>query len=239
MSYRVEALADHDLSGFACGKAELDDWLRRHARTATGQGTRTFVLVDEDGGVVGYFALAPHLLVRDGAPARLARGAAHQIPAILLAELAVDSRLHGTGLGVDLLVHALGTILDAARSAGGRVVLVDAVDDDDREFYERHDFQVLPGRPRRLVDKLSTVAKALGTPWPWDTVAMTVAVTMSIGPVRDGCEAGASGRGVSSEDLVCGAGARVWNAVPTRMGASGVCVVSDAVVVEQSAVLAR
>lgn len=166
MSYRVEALADHDLSGFACGKPELDDWLRRHARTTTGQGTRTYVLVDEEDLVVGYFALAPHLLMRDDAPPRLARGAPHQIPAILLAKLALDSTLHGSGLGRDLLVHALGTILDAARRAGGRVVLVDAIDDEARAFYERHDFQVLPGQPRRLVLKLSTVAKALGAPWP-------------------------------------------------------------------------
>lgn len=61
----AEPLADHDFPEFACGNAELDDWLRRHARMATGQGTRTYVLVDEDGRVVGYFALAPHLLARD------------------------------------------------------------------------------------------------------------------------------------------------------------------------------
>jgi len=166
VSYRVEALTDHDLSGFACGKAELDDWLHRHARTTTGQGTRTYVLVDEEGRVVGYFALAPHLLVRDDAPARLARGAPRKIPAILLAELALDAKLHGNGLGADLLVHALGTILDTARRAGGQVVLVDAIDDESRAFYEHHDFQALPGRPRRLVRKLSSVAKAPGTPWP-------------------------------------------------------------------------
>lgn len=166
MSYRVEALADHDLSGFSCGKPELDDRLRRHARTTTGQGTRTYVLVDEEGRVVGYFALAPHLLMRDDAPPRLARGAPHQIPAVLLAKLALDSTMHGSGLGRDLLVHALATILDAARRAGGRVVLVDAIDDEARAFYERHDFEALPGQPRRLVLKLSTVAKALGAPWP-------------------------------------------------------------------------
>lgn len=166
MTYRVEPLAAHDLSEFACGNAELDDWLRRHARTATGQGTRTYVLADEDGRVVGYFAVAPHLLVRDDAPPRLARGAPRQIPAILLAKLALDSTIHGRGLGAELLVHALDTVLAAARRAGGRVVLVDAIDDEAREFYEHHDFQQLPRQPRRLVMKLSTAAKALGLPWP-------------------------------------------------------------------------
>lgn len=166
MTYRVEPLAEHDLAAFGCGNEDLDDWLRRHARTATGQGTRTYVLVDGAGSVVGYFALAPHYLARDEAPPRLARGAPRQIPAILLAELALDSSVQGQRLGADLLVRALGTIVDAARRSGGRVVVVDAVDDDATSFYEYHNFQPLPGHERRLVMKLSTAAKALGVVWP-------------------------------------------------------------------------
>jgi GNAT superfamily N-acetyltransferase len=166
VTYRVEPLGDHDLTEFACGNAELDDWLQRHARTATGQGTRTYVLVDGEGSVIGYFALAPHLLVREDAPPRLGRGAPSQIPAILLAKLALDSSVHGRGLGADLLVHALETTVAAARHAGGRVLLVDAIDDEAWAFYEHHDFQQLPGNARRLVMKLSTAAKALGVPWP-------------------------------------------------------------------------
>ena len=102
----------------------------------------------------------------DSLLAALARGAPRQIPAILSAKLALDSTMHGRGLGAGLLVHALDTVLAAARRAGGRVVLVDAIDDEAREFYEHHDFQQLPRQPRRLVMKLSTAAKALGLPWP-------------------------------------------------------------------------
>lgn len=166
MSYRVEPLGDHDLGGFSCGNDELDEWLLRHADTATGQGARTYVLVDDAGVVVGYFALAPHLIERDDAPRRLARGAPRQIPAILLAKLALHRSLHGQGLGAELLVHALDTVVAAARRAGGRVVLVDAIDENARQFYEHHDFEALPGRDRRLVMKLSAAAKALGVPWP-------------------------------------------------------------------------
>lgn len=166
MSHHVEPLADHDLAEFDCGNAELDDWLRRHAHTATGQGTRTYLLVDDDRSVVGYVAIAPHLLRRDEAPKRLARGAPEQIPAILLAKLALDSSVQGQGLGSELLVSALDVVINAARRAGGRVVLVDAIDDAARAFYERHDFELLPGRTHRLVMKLSSVAKALGAPWP-------------------------------------------------------------------------
>jgi GNAT superfamily N-acetyltransferase len=166
VSHRVEPLADHDLEQFCCGNEELDEWLRRHARTAFGQGTRTYLLLDAGDAVVGYFAVAPHFLNRQEAPRKLGRGSPRQIPAILLAKLAVASSVQGQGFGADLLVFALGTIAEAARMAGGRIVIVDAIDDEARTFDEHHDFQPLPNNPRRLVMKLSTVARALDIPWP-------------------------------------------------------------------------
>ena len=117
MSYRVEPLAaSHDLDGFDCGHGALNSWIRQYARRATGQGTRTYLLIDEaSGALAGYFALAPHLLERDEAPRRIGRGAPQRIPAILLAKLALDARLQGEGLGAELLLHALTTIIVAAR----------------------------------------------------------------------------------------------------------------------------
>jgi ribosomal protein S18 acetylase RimI-like enzyme len=164
----VESLAEHhDLQGFDCGHDELNEWLRRHARHAVRQGTRTYVLIQEGSlDVLGYFALAPHLLERAEVPPRIGRGAPHRIPAILLAKLALDIRLQGRGLGRELLLRALSTIVDAARLAGGKLVVVDAIDDAAVAFYERHDFLAMPSNPSRLVQKLSTVAKALGLGWP-------------------------------------------------------------------------
>lgn len=69
-------------------------------------------------------------------------------------------------MGSELLVVALDVIISAARRAGGRVVVVDAIDDSARAFYEHHDFMPLPGQTRRIVMKLISVAKALGTRWP-------------------------------------------------------------------------
>ncbi len=131
-----------------------------------GQGTRTFVLIEESDTVVGYFAIAPHVLDRGDAPKKVGRGAPRQIPAILLAKLALSSDLHGQGLGAELIVRALGSIIDAARAAGGKVVVVDAIDEGAAAFYRRHDFEPLPDRADRLVMKLSTAARALGVAWP-------------------------------------------------------------------------
>jgi GNAT superfamily N-acetyltransferase len=168
VSHHVEPLADgHDLDAFTCGQPSLDTWLREHARNTTRQGTRTYLLLDNDNnGVAGYFAIAPHLLERDQAPRRVGRGAPSRIPAILLAKLALHEHLHGRGLGAELLVHALTTIVNAARSAGGRIVVVDAIDDNATSFYQAHDFTPTRDNPHRLVMKLSTAAAALDLSWP-------------------------------------------------------------------------
>lgn len=101
MTFRVEALGDQRLDSFDCGREDLDDWLKRNAIAATGQGTRTYVLVGshDDESVVGYFAVAPHLLAREVAPRSVGRGAPAQIPAILLAKLALDRSVQGLGTG--------------------------------------------------------------------------------------------------------------------------------------------
>lgn len=167
MTLLIVALDEtHDLNQFRSGKDALDEWLREHARTATGHGTRTYVALDDAGAIVGYFAVVPHLVSRAEAPRKLARGGPREIPAILLAKLALAEDLHGQGLGGSLLVLALGVVLDATRLAGGKVVVVDAIDESAAAFYAHHDFAALPHRPDRLIMKLSTAARALGVDWP-------------------------------------------------------------------------
>lgn len=168
MTYKVEPLgAHHRLDAFTCATHALDAWLRDHARRAAGQGTRTYVLIEEDSGaVIGYFAIAPHLVARGELPASVGRGAPVPVPAILLAKLALHQRLQGQGLGGELLVAALRVIVTAARSAGGRLIVVDAIDDDAAAFYRSVDFRSSPSDPRRLIMKISTAARALGEPWP-------------------------------------------------------------------------
>jgi GNAT superfamily N-acetyltransferase len=168
VSHRIEPLAEgHQFDAFTCGHLTLDTWLGEHAHRATRQGARTYLLI-EDGteAVVGYFTITPHIIEREEAPRRIGRGAPRQIPAILLAKLALHKRLQSQGLGAELLIHALTTIVTAARSAGGRIVIVDAIDDNAASFYRAHNFEPTPNDPHRLLLKLSTVAKALRVPWP-------------------------------------------------------------------------
>lgn len=153
--------ARHDPAEFACGDQTLDDWLTGSALTADATGTARTYVWTETNKVVGYFSLCPHEVRRDELPSKLSHGAPHSIPAILLARLALDRRLHGHGLGASLLLDALTRAADAIEIAGGRLIVVDAIDEPARRFYEHHGFRAAPTRPARLFRKASDVAAAL------------------------------------------------------------------------------
>jgi GNAT superfamily N-acetyltransferase len=160
LSQRIAAR--HDPAGFACGNATLDHWLRTAALTADAMRTaRTYVWTNENV-VIGYFSLCPHEVRRDELPSKLGHGAPHSIPAILLARLALDRGLHGHGLGASLLLDALGRAADAIEIAGGRLIVVDAIDEPARRFYEHHGLRPAPSQPARLFRKASDVAATLG-----------------------------------------------------------------------------
>jgi len=157
--------SDHDLERFDSGVEPLDRWLRTSAAQAQRMRTaRTFVWHEDGAQVVAYVSLAAHLVVRAELPKRVARGSPDAIPALLLARLALDRRLHGQGLGGELLWDALSRACAAADIAAARVVVVDAIDADAAAFYGHHGFTAVPDNPNRLVQKVSDIAAALLPP---------------------------------------------------------------------------
>lgn len=117
---------------------------------------RVLVWADDEHRVLAYVAVAPIQIERGTLPSRLARGNPDAIPAVLLARLALDQRLHGRGLGKVLLHDALATLADAVTRVGGRYIVVDAIDDAAAEFYRRHGFR--PSfDPHRLVLRATAV----------------------------------------------------------------------------------
>lgn len=153
----------HDLSQFDCGVPSLNDWLSGRAREAQARGTAaTYVWTAADTDrVVAYYAIAPHQVRREQVSPAMAGGVS-AIRAYLLARLALDVTLHGQRLGAELLHDAMDRIVSAADTASGRLIVVDAIDDNAAAFYQYHDFHPVPDNPRHLVVKISTVRKALG-----------------------------------------------------------------------------
>lgn len=159
MRFVAQQLSDaHQLDRFDSGNPELDRWLIEHARAAEARRTaRTFVWQREDRRVFAYYSLTAHLLQREELPGALGRGGPRQIPAVLLARLALDRSLHGQGLGAVLLAEALQRVIAATQTVAARFVVVDAVDEHAAGFYEHHGFRRIPGT-RRLIQKMTSIA---------------------------------------------------------------------------------
>lgn len=167
MVFRSEPLdpARHHLTAFHSGEPELDGWLREHASGAAARRVaRTFVWIEPDAEsdqVVGYYSLTGHRLVRDELPRSLGRGSPREIPAVLLARLALHRTHHGGGNGGALLADALARIVVATDIVAARFVVVDALHEKAAGFYEHHGFRRIPDG-LRLVQKVSDIAASLG-----------------------------------------------------------------------------
>jgi GNAT superfamily N-acetyltransferase len=137
----------HRINGFACGVGSLSIWLVKHARAAAGaDSARTYVVLDaEQDRVVGYHALSLASIEHADATERARKGVPkHPIPAMLLARLAVDRTVQGKGIGAFLLKDATGRALSVAEQAGMRLLLVHALNDEARAFYEHLGFEPSP-----------------------------------------------------------------------------------------------
>jgi predicted GNAT family N-acyltransferase len=158
----------HTLEGFDCGKESLNTWLIAHARRADSSGVAHVYMWTPLGEqkVSAYFAICPTEVVRndDGVSGSMAGGYS-RIPGYLIARLAIDTSLRGQGYGEQLLLDALGKAVAASEIGGGRLIVVDAIDDEAQSFYEHYHFVPVRNRERRLVMKVSTAAKALGARW--------------------------------------------------------------------------
>lgn len=150
--------ASHDLSQFSCGEPTLDDWLRRRALPNEESGaSRTYVVCVEKR-VVGYYALAVGAVAHGGAPGRVRRNMPDPIPVMVLGRLAIDEKFQGRRIGVSLLRDAVLRTLQASKIAGIRAILVHAISERAKRFYEDCGFIPSPVDPMTL---MITVAEAV------------------------------------------------------------------------------
>jgi GNAT superfamily N-acetyltransferase len=150
----IEALSrSHDLSSFDCGIPSLTDWLRRFAwQNHQSEAARVYVAHSRNNVVIGYHSVTASSVRREDAPARIAKGlASHPIGVVLLGRLAVDRRRKGQGLGKALLLDALMRAAQAADTIGIRAMLVHAIDEDAKRFYQHFNFEVTPVDPMHLM----------------------------------------------------------------------------------------
>lgn len=153
--------AHHELSEFNCGVPELDDWLKKRALANEDSGaSRTYVVCAQKR-VVGYYALATGGVAQAETPGRIRRNMPDPVPVMILGRLAIDRNWQGRSLGAGLLRDAILRTLQAAEITGIRAILVSAISEDARTFYERNGFLASPVDPLVLMITIADARKAL------------------------------------------------------------------------------
>jgi GNAT superfamily N-acetyltransferase len=152
----------HDLSAFDSGEPALDDWLRRRAEQNELSGaSRTYVVCDGTR-VVGYYTLAAGAVAHVDAPGRIRRNMADPVPVVVLGRLAVDRTFHGRGLGAGLLKDAVLRIVQAAEIAGIRAILMHAISEPAKRFYETHGLVASPIDPLTVMITVTEAVRMMG-----------------------------------------------------------------------------
>jgi GNAT superfamily N-acetyltransferase len=152
---------EHDLSTFDSGVPALDDWLKRRALANQDSGASRTYVVPAKGKVIGYYALATGAVTVQAATGRARRNMPDPIPVMILGRLAIDKGHQAKGLGRALLRDAVLRTLQAAAIGGIKAILVHAISEDAKRFYERAGFASSPVDPMTLMITVADAEKAL------------------------------------------------------------------------------
>ncbi|MBI4455096.1 MAG: GNAT family N-acetyltransferase [Acidobacteria bacterium] len=152
---------EHDVSAFNSGENALDDWLKRRALANEESGASRTYVICAGGRVVGYYALANGAIAHTGVIGRVRRNMPDPIPVMVLGRLAIDQAYQGRRLGAALLRDAILRTLQAAKIAGIRAILVHAISEDAKKFYQRCGFSPSPVDPMTLMITVADAEKSL------------------------------------------------------------------------------
>jgi GNAT superfamily N-acetyltransferase len=163
----IEKLAAHHLvKGFKSTEHSLNDWLKRYAlQNQIVDSAQTYV-VHRDRVVVAYYTMVYGDIaleecpsgVRDGMPPK------YSVPFMKIARLAVDRRDARRGLGSALMKDAFARILRASEIGGLRAVVVDAMHEEAKRYYqEKFRFEESPVNPFLLFLRIADVRLASDT----------------------------------------------------------------------------
>jgi GNAT superfamily N-acetyltransferase len=144
----------HDRTGFQCGVEALDRYLKRQARQDIKRRiSRVFVATKSDNPkpVIGYYTLSTLSIELNRLPEKLARKLPkHPVPAALIGRMAVGNAAQGQGVGKMLLADAIKRTLAASDQIAIYAMVVDAINDNAKGFYEQFGFTHLSDYSPRL-----------------------------------------------------------------------------------------
>ena len=162
---RVEPLGrSHARDQFDCGQPSLNDFIRalvsQYEKRNLG---RTYVAVaGSEPKVLGYYTIASSALAFEALPPKIKKKLPrHPVPAVLIARLAVDRSAQGQRIGEQLLLDAFARCLELSERLGVHAVVVEAINEQARAFYEKYEFIPLLDRPLHLYQPIATIRDVL------------------------------------------------------------------------------
>ena len=111
--------------------------------------------------MIGYYSLAAGSVLHAVATGKIRRNMPDPVPVVLLGRLAVDRQWQGKGLAADLLSDAVLRIVGAAETVGVRAILVHAISQAARNFYEKHGFRASSVEPMTLMITIDEAQRIL------------------------------------------------------------------------------
>ena len=152
---------EHNTNDFDCGNNILNEWLQKRALKNQKSGaSRTFVITS-DNEVIGYYALATGSVERIHAPKLIARNMPEPIPVLVLGRLAINKAQQGDRLGSSLLKDALVRTCTVSKEIGIRALLVHAISEQAKSFYQYYGFMESPSDSMTLLLSIKHIEQHL------------------------------------------------------------------------------
>ena len=151
----------HDRAAFQCGVEALDRYLKKQAKQDIKRRiSRVFVALmpDNPKTVIAYYTLSTLSIELNQLPDKLARKLPkHPVPAALIGRPAISSAAQGQGFGKLLLADAIKRTLAVGDQIAIYAMVVDAISDSAKEFYEQFGFTRLSDDSSRLFLPLKSI----------------------------------------------------------------------------------
>lgn len=150
----------HDRQSFTCGEKSLDSYLKQYASQDIKRNiNRLFVATEQkQKAIVAYYSLSANSLDVNNLPEKIkSRLPKYPIPVSLLGRLAVSIDFQGQGIGKIVLADALKRVYHASQAMAVYAVVVDALDETAKQFYEKFGFIPLAKKKMSLFLPLQTI----------------------------------------------------------------------------------
>jgi len=162
--YEIEKLnKKHKKKEFDCGNNFLNEFLKKYALQNQNRyyiGT-TYIISDNENNIISYITISVITIKK----VELEENYPYdELPAILIARLAVDKKYQNNKIGEELLVFAIKKALKLSEEIGCIGIVVDAKPEA-YQFYKNYDFEEIksfyPSITKKMFLSIKTIKKAL------------------------------------------------------------------------------